>query len=530
MEEKKIKSFISEKRSASAKRYKTSNTAFLNAAKKSNESVNVVFQSSLSPMLILSGNKADIYSVANNADVVSMDLFVNSEIRDASIEANQNSYATYMRDTLGATGTYVSNGSTQKIKIGQVESGFPDLDNYSSYFNTANCHINDDVYPNIIKTEHATFVAAIMVGKAFTYNGKTYKGIAPDAELHSSAAFNFLHLYNEVEYLVIGCEVDIINMSASCGIPGVYEDISQWIDHIAYRHDVHFVTISGNTDISPDKYVTSPGMAYNAITVGNFQNKNAFGDRYVMTSHAPSILQDQDLDDRYFKINDTSCYITTNGQCKPDISAEGTDITYGAFTNTGTSLAAPQVTGIIAQLCSKYPSLLTKQNTVKAILAASAVYRVDDEYCSNTYLLNKQGAGVVNSRAAYAVLLGGKYMDVTIPNTTQYYTKTITLPSNYTYLRVAMAWIKKNDANGDFCALGDTEANNYQPLANLKLEVFEGTGTSGTRVAYSDASNNNLELLQFVVNGGGTYTIRITNQSYNNSSITGNQYISLAWY
>lgn len=94
-----------------------------------------------------------------------------------------------------------------------------------------------------------------------------------------------------------------------------------------------------------------------------------------------------------------------------------------------------------------------------------------------------------------------------------------------------MAWIKKNAASSENCDLSSAgSSNNYQPLANLKLEVFEGTGTSGTPKYTSDVSDNNLELLQFDVNGGGTYTIRITNQSYNNSSITGSQYISLAWY
>lgn len=128
-----------------------------------------------------------------------------------------------------------------------------------------------------------------------------------------------------------------------------------------------------------------------------------------MTSHAPSTLDDQTLKPEYFEMNSDSCYKTYNAQCKPDIVAEGTWVRYGAIEGDGTSFAAPQIAGIIAQLCSKYPSLLTKQNTVKAILAASSVYKIpNDSYYSNTFLLNKQGAGVVNSRAAYAVLLGGE--------------------------------------------------------------------------------------------------------------------------
>ena len=532
----KIKNYISQKRSISAKKYKASNTAFMSKIEK-NGSIKAVFQSTLSPMMILSGNKADIYSVAKNIDVVSMDLFEDSQLVPSSIDANKNSFATYMRDTIGATGTYTANGSTHKIKIGQIEPAIPDFINYNSYFDTADCYRYGTQSTDPDDILHATLVAAIMVGKSFTYNGKTYRGIAPNAELYSYRTPSVVSFYNAVENLVKstadgGCGVNIINMSAGFLNFGYYDTISQWVDHIAYKHDVHFVIAAGNTNISPDGYVASPGMAYNAITVGNFENLDASGNSLITNSYAPSTLNDQILDYDYFRINPTSCYKTTNGQCKPDISANGTNVTYDALTSTGTSFAAPQVSGIIAQLCSKYPSLLTKQNTVKAILTASAAYWVHGEELYTTGgLLDKQGAGAVNSRAAYSILTAGKYLDITLPNTTQYYTKTITVPSSYTYLRVSLAWIKKNIASSEYCNSSSAgTSNNYQNLANLKLEVFEGTGTSGIRIGYSNASNNNLELVEFPVNGGGTYTIRITNSSYNDSSITGSQYISLAWY
>lgn len=319
---------------------------------------------------------------------------------------------------------------------------------------------------------------------------------------------------------------------------GFFEDMghytlkSKWVDHVAYKHDVHFVVAAGNTNNSPDGYVVSPGMAYNAITVGNYENEDAYGNDCVMNSYAPSTLDDQFLDDEYFRMNDTSCYKTYSGQYKPDIAAPGTNITYGDLSNSGTSFSAPQVAGIVAQLCSKYPSLLTQQNTMKAVLAASAMYWVPGENVYATHKpQEKQGAGAVNSRAAYAVLAGGKLVNKTLASTTHYYTKTITLPSNYTYLRVAVAWIKKNAAGSQYCDLDSAGASdNYQNLANLKLEIFEGEGTNGLRIVSTDLTNNNLELAQFEVDGGGTYTIRITNNSYNDSSVTGSQYISIAWY
>ena len=51
---------------------------------------------------------------------------------------------------------------------------------------------------------------------------------------------------------------------------------AKWVDHIAKQHDVHIVFASGNYDkfVNPDYYVSNVGMAYNAFTVGCFDDKN----------------------------------------------------------------------------------------------------------------------------------------------------------------------------------------------------------------------------------------------------------------
>ncbi len=546
----KINNYISEKRKVSSNKYKASNNSFLNKVTKSNKSVEIIFQSTLSPMLILKANKGDIYSIANIKSVISMDIHKEITIEDESLTANDNSDATYMRDTMAATGAYTSNGSTNKIKIGQIELAVPDLANYAAYFDTADCH--NFFTSNVARSSiHATLVAAIMVGKPYTVGEKTYTGIAPDAELYSCGITYPIDAYNDeyilqmfygaVEKLVRstdgGCGVNIINMSmglplAGGSVWGEYDATCQWVDHIAYHHDVHFVKSAGNVDTA-DKHITSPGLAYNAITVGSFNDKGN-----SINSHAPSTLANQYLDSSDFSISDSSCYIggyDDQPLFKPDIIAAGENIEYGQLyyngenveSNDGTSFAAPQVSGIIAQLCSKRPSLLTKQNTVKAILAASAVYRLagDNEYdYGETSLLEKQGAGVVNARAAYTVVSNFRYKEINLPGTTHYYTTTINVPDSYEYLRVAMTWIRKADASNCTTEPGYS----YYILPNLKLEVFKGTDTSGTPCAVSDIDNNNLELLQFEVEEGGTYTIRITNYAY--ISDFGTQHIALAWY
>ena len=78
--------------------------------------------------------------------------------------------------------------------------------------------------------------------------------------------------------------------------------------------------------------VQGPAFAYNAIVVGNLDDKNT-----VNTA-----------DD---EIESGSCYEESSGTNRPDLVAPGTDITFGVLSDSGTSFAAPYVTATIAQLC-----------------------------------------------------------------------------------------------------------------------------------------------------------------------------------
>ena len=259
---------IENKRALFAKAYLEQNSAVANVfATKGKQ----LFVSKYSPLLILTVSKQTLLEMEKDSRVASVDLYEELEVENELAIANEVSRADYVRDTCGNTGT--------GVKIGQVEYGVPELG--ISDLSNANIVRSGSVYDS-----HATMVARILVGSS--------NGVAPNATLYSVAAPNSTIFYSGVEWL-ISQGVNVINASmgyeTNSSLLGKYDRHSQWVDHIAITHDVHFVVSAGNRG-NTDEYVTSPAMAYNAITVGGFNDKNTVShtddERYISTKGGSS--------------------------------------------------------------------------------------------------------------------------------------------------------------------------------------------------------------------------------------------------
>lgn len=551
-----IQNYISTKRAISRKSYVNANNNFYSSViKKSNSKV--LFQSQYSPVFILKGSKEQLSAVLSSNKVKNAAKHQTFELSHYSEISNINTGVQYLRDapSLGGDG--------ENVIIGILDRGFPNVNQtYGTYSLFDNSKIS---YANLGTRidPHATNVAALMVGQTVVYNGTTYKGVAPKANLvcaypvntneSNVADMNDINIRIAIESL-LSANVNIINASLGDQFElDIYSDdnnvqyyeMIRWIDHIAFNHDVHFVTAAGNmktleemagsnpylSDVNADgyedstEYVNLLGMSYNAITVGNVHHNND-----VTESIAPPTLSLQTSTP--FTIAPKSAYRTWNSNfCKPDISCFG-NVQYADMLKDGTSLSSPQVAGMIAQLCSIYPQLLTNNSGIKALLAATAVYLTNDTLTKDTKdgsseLWDRQGAGIANVHCAYACYSSGKTLDLTLSGQTAMYSFNINVPSNYTYLRLAMSWIRK--AN-----LSNHQSNNHPTaippdvgLANFDVHVYH----NGQLVALSENFVTNLEVLQFDVTQGGTYTVKIFNRSYEiDNTDYGNQYISVAWY
>lgn len=524
---------------ATFKAYKSKNSAFSTSALSSKSNINILYQSNVSPMFLLETTKSTVYELAKNPIVTRINLHEEQEEKADSNIANENSGVNFLQNTspINATG--------DGVKIGMIEyGGIPNIDrvcNSTPVFDKSKMHkVDSGAYTEV--NTHATLVAALLVGQSVVYNGVTYKGIAPDAHLYYTTYSNSTNFYTAIDKLILN-KVNIINMSAGTyytSSHAIYDNKCEWIDFLVKIEKIHFVKSSGNFNqnaTTPNPSISSPGLAFNAITVGNYNDSNT-----LLTSHAPSTLNSQLLSSA-FRINSSSCYksgTTPHDTCKPELVAMGTSVAYANIycdgsnvtNNNGTSFAAPQVAGMIAQLCDVYPVLKTKPFLVKAMLMSGAVYRLDpgsiyndDDKDLYSEMFNKQGAGIANVRCAYTNYYAGRYREFSLSTSHSF---TINVPSSYSYIRMAMCW-DKNIYLGDGPQY-DTEDNDgilEMPHKNFRLDVYYGTNTSGTPVASSNNPYSTCELLQFAVTQSGTYTVVITDLS---PEIDTTHNVAISWY
>lgn len=491
-----IQKAIEIKRNFYVQYYKKNNESFL---RKHEKEVSVVFMSSYAPLCIATIPKMKIQECAKDDKVLFMDLFKDEESSISSLEtANLTTRAAYVRDTYGNTGS--------GVKIGQIEPGIPYTTN--SDLTSASITTNSSFGPNTTAAvrNHATRVARIMVGSS--------AGIAPDATLFCVGCTQLSSHYEAIEWL-LSKGVNVINMSANFYNSFGYDNFCAYIDHLAVQHDVHFVVSAGNVGNGGDNttHIVSPGMAYNAITVGNFSD-NGTGPAN------DSEINLYQADDYLVSSSKYSEHDTSNRPEKPNLVAPG----YNILEDSGTSFSAPQVTAVIAQLCSYRSALKTRQSSMGAILAASCGRKLRSEVESGTEIVTssgfkggkftasasvtgsgnqiskKQGAGKLDSRWARSIVSSGNYWPLTLSGSTSEYTKTVHITASTNALtRVAIFWLKRNTV--------DSQNNVIQiSLPNWNLYVYD---PNGTLVGSSITSYSNYEIVQFVPSISGTYTIKL---------------------
>ncbi len=374
---------------------------------------------SYAPMICVELTKSQIQTLSLDSEVSTMYYAPVAELVDEMDISLPTVTSDYVRDEAF---------SGAGIRIGMVESGIPD-DTYVSI---------SDVFPtNASPTEHATAVAEIMVS-----NG-TLEGIVPDATLYCATYDDESNFFEAVDWL-LGKNIHVINMSAR--IPdvgyGSYTQYDRWVDHIAHNHSVHFVKSAGNWNLSSNSqyYVTVPGLAYNAITVGAVDDKNT------------SALSDDEKAyySCYNESYDASDTDSINPPNKPDIVAPGTSIRTNSFPNatfgdgsdvSGTSFAAPHVTGIVAQLIQQYPALATLQDLMKAMLTAAVDHPTLQFISNNETSFEIYGAGVVNAEACTEISYRGTFASSSFSSTQSdtYKTFTFNVTNADKEIRVSLA-------------------------------------------------------------------------------------------
>jgi hypothetical protein len=359
---------------------------------------------------------------------------------------------------------------------------------------------------------HASGVAGIIASTHATYRGVAFGAPA----LLSGNAGDVLVDSNVIECTewAIDQGATVVNYSFGTDSDVSMVGLDRYVDYVVRHWFVTMVKSAGNigfTCFEPESNVTSPGKGWNILTVGNYNDKET-ADNANDEMSATSCFGDpaSDHDDRE----------------KPEVAAPGTNITTTYCTGpsdctgsqSGTSFAAPHVTGCTALLMDRDAALTIWPESIKAVLMASAVVNLE----GSTRLSEKDGAGGIECDSADDVVRGvsgneshGTYSKADFP---KLFTFTATAGQT---VRVAIAWDSLTDA-----IMGTTSPTTDVLKADLDLRVTGPAPFGQAILASSHSYDNSYEIVEFTAPATGVYTARVHAYRFDGNF----EYLGFAWW
>lgn len=493
----KTDNYISEKRKNFRAEYKEHNDDFIQMNKiQGNE---ILFESLYAPMVVadLTIEKIEMFAKQSNVEnIYYYEEIVCAEPSNTMGEICDSTRISYIHDTLGLTGQNVILGIVESYNV-DTSSELP-----ADRFLVAGPELHSNE-----TSPHVNNTAKILAGT---------NGIANEATVYSGSV-EVSNYFSVIENLISAGAVAI---NSSFGYvyhyyPDNNEDLStymsnnnytfidKWVDHVAASHNVSMVVSSGNNGHNRDDNnnvvvhrILAPGLAYNTITVGAYDNKNTV-----------------DISDDIM-YNYSSC--NNMGGCeKPDLVAPANML------GGGTSSSAPFVTGLIALMVELRPSLAIYPQVIKSILLASCHHKAkpaDANSSAETMsqgLTNKQGAGVINPYEAISITANGNYGFRILNSANNNLNINLTQPSyDATGLNVSIAWLKNNTAVGTtHSSIGNiVDANIHNVDLKLKhnsstLKTSSKTNSSTEMVYYSSPSTYSDYIISINDNSASTENI-----------------------
>jgi Subtilase family len=351
--------------------------------------------------------------------------------------------------------------------------------------------------------EHASCVAGVLI-----CSDPLQRGVAPDATLVFRTGIGTEGIL-EAANQAIDVGARALNFPISDGAHAVRSPTAfdRGLDELFTTHFVTVVKSAGNRGCPSnggDGHVTHPGLGYNTITVGAFDDRNTAA-RSDDTMYSCSSWGDP-----------TS---TNSDREKPEVAAPGASVRTTNWTNGftdqwGTSEAAPVVAGIATLMMNANHDMRVWPEVVKAAIMVTARFNVEGAARLSEY----DGVGGVSARDAVDLVRANgpsnsDWLATEVSCASFPYTYSFTLPKASRRTRVVVVWPQ------------DPSYIHYesQPNADLGLEI---RGPFGSVVASSNSFDNTYEIVDFNPLFAGQYTARITSRRCDSSPGA----IGLAWF
>lgn len=430
--------------------------------------------------------KMDISDISASAlqELSEMENIVNVSLEYEAVAEEEASWT----QTLNAINAYdiVTNGTYtgEGVRIGVYESG--------GVCNTAHVNLSDkDITirdASVGTTSHATNVTSILAT------------LAPDAEFYVSN----VNQIGVAWFIEQGC--DIVNCSFGYynntkNADGTYTDGVKEYKHSIdgvydYQITAHFITVfksAGNKNTSntsssynPQNKVSSPGYAYNVITVGGVDREytdSAY--RWVWDSGAS--------------------YLCTTPRVKPNVAAPFTVSIPNVGTGSGTSYSSPIVAGSVALLMESEWKYCVYPERVLSVLSSTAQKNYNYSASIGDFD-EKTGAGIIDLER----MIDNNVFTVEY-NTTHASGNDIISTSLYltagTEIQIGLAWLVTSDPDANAVYVTDYD-----------LRIFD---SEGNRVDTSLLVRSNIEMLRITIPESDTYKIVVYQWGTMNSNVDG---------
>lgn len=354
------------------------------------------------------------------------------------------------RAVYGLTALTANQGVARQLNGNGITAGVGDNADPTSHLDNTTNAVNRN--PSLISSSaHGTLVSSIVSGDGIIQERLT--GVAP-ASFVITDFFDFILTKTPAYVADYGLTVtnnSYFNGLSGCAGNGDYNELSAYIDGQLFDNPYlqHIFAVGNDGTLTCTPYPTGFGTvksgyqtAKNVLSVGSFN----------------------------LVVNIISGFSSkgpvSDGRIKPEILAsggqvEGTNINNGYYNNTGTSFAAPGVTGIWTLLTQRYKQLYgsnPKSGLLKNVLCNTAndIGNPGPDY--------RAGFGFVNAQRAVQMLEQNRYYSNTVSMGGNH-TQVIAVPAGTRQLKVMLYW---HDREG--------LPNNVNALENdLDLTVTDGS-------------------------------------------------------